>query len=286
VTVLTRCGLSLPVYLLADAKHSRGLADSVYRPTMARGRVRWPWGYTEDASARALTQSDQEFQRGAVQPEPADRVRGMLTAGVDRTTQRLRTRFPGARLGYCLRPALNKLPRKLTAIPSPMRTALRSPFHTRWHRVRQRKGLRVLAWGQRLRRLADPVPTIAGAANGQPVRLECQETKAGWSAVLADPRMPVTSTVLDQAQTAIDRQRFMMKGCHHPTGSQQAFLRGLAHLDNLVPYQRRAQQAGQWGVEVEGGTVPTRDWCLNRPILTSGGFRGVVILLTTQWGGM
>jgi hypothetical protein len=65
-----------------------------------------------------------------------------------------------------------------------------------------------------------------------------------------------------------DRSRF-----HHPKGSQPAFLRGLAHLYNLVPYQRRAQHAGQCGVEVEGGTVPTRDWFLNLQILTSGGFR-------------
>jgi hypothetical protein len=42
---------------------------------------------------------------------------------------------------------------------------------------------------------------------------------------------------------------------------------------NLVPYQRRAQHAGQCGVEVEGGRVPTRDWFLNLQILTSGGFR-------------
>ena len=28
-----------------------------------------------------------------------------------------------------------------------------------------------------------------------------------------------------------------MKGFHHPKGSQQAFLRGLAHLYNLIPYQ-------------------------------------------------
>jgi hypothetical protein len=55
--------------------------------------------------------------------------------------------------------------------------------------------------------------------------------------------------------------------------SQQAFLIGLAHLYNLVPYQRRAQHAGHCGVEVEGGRVPTRDWFLNLQILTSGGFR-------------
>jgi hypothetical protein len=97
--------------------------------------------------------------------------------------------------------------------------------------------------------------------------------KAGWYAVLEDPQMPVTSTLLDQAHNAIERKLFMMKGFHHPHGSQQAFLTGLAHLYNLVPYQRRAQHAGHCGVEVEGGKVPTRDWFLNLQILTSGGFR-------------
>ena len=72
--------------------------------------------------------------------------------------------------------------------------------------------------------------------------------------------MPATSTLLDQAHNAIERKLFAMKGFHHAKGSQQAFLTGLAHLYNLVPYQRRALNAGQCGVEVEGGTVPTRDW--------------------------
>ena len=64
-----------------------------------------------------------------------------------------------------------------------------------------------------------------------------------------------------------------MQGFHHPHGSPQALLRGLAHLYNLVPSQRRAQHAGQCGVAVAGGTVPTRAWFLNLQILTSGGFR-------------
>jgi hypothetical protein len=120
----------------------------------------------------------------------------------------------------------------------------------------------VFAVGQRLRRFTDHVTTIAGAANGQHVRQWCQEKQAGWYAVRGAPRMPVTRTLLDQAHHAIDRQLFMMKGFHHPKGSQQAFLRGLAQLYNRVPYQQRAQHAGQCGVEVEGGTVPTRDGLL------------------------
>jgi hypothetical protein len=273
VTVLTRCGLSLPTYFLADEKHSRCLTDKVYLPTIVSGRVLWHLGYTEEASAAAFTQSYGAFQQAAFQQEPSYRVRGILTDGFDSTTSSLRTLFPGARLGTCLRHALLKLPKKLAAIPSPVRKALRSQFHTLLYRARQRKGLRVFALGQRLRHFADHIATTAGAANGERVRRWFQAKKAGWYTVLADPRMPVTSTLLDQAHNAMERKLFAMKGFHHPGGSQQAFLTGLAHLYNLVPYQRRAQHAGQCGVEVEGGRVPTADWMLNLQILTSGGFR-------------
>jgi hypothetical protein len=273
VTVLTWCGLPLPTYFLADEKHSRCLTAKVYLPTIVCGRVLWHLGYTEAASTAAFTESYREFQRAASQLEPSYRVRGVLTDGFDSTTSSMRALFPGARLGYCLRHAINKLPGKLTAIASPVRKALRSQFHTLLYRVRQRKGLRVFALGQRLRHFANHVAATAGVANGERVRRWFQDKKAGWYAVLADPQMPATSTLLDQAHNAIERKLFAMKGFHHPKGSQQAFLTGLAHLYNLVPYQRRAQHAGQCGVEVEGGRVPTHDWFLNLQILTSGGFR-------------
>jgi hypothetical protein len=185
----------------------------------------------------------------------------------------MRALFPGARLGNCLRHALNKLPKKLVAIASPVRKALRSQFHTLLYRARQRTGLRVFALGQRLRHFADHVTHTAGTANGERVRRWFQDKKAGWYAVLEDPQMPVTSTLLEQAHHAIERKLFAMKGFHHPGGSQQACLTGLAHLYNLVSYQCRAKHVGQCGVEVEGGKVPTRDWWLNLQILTSGGFR-------------
>ena len=273
VTVLTRCGLPLPVYILADEKHSHCLTEKVYLPTIVSGRVIWHLGYTEEASAAVLTASYGAFQRAAFQQEPSYRVKGALTDGFDSTTKSMRTLFPGARLGFCLRHALLKLPKKLTAIASPVRKTLRSQFHTLLYRARQRKGLRVFALGQRLRHFADRVAHAAGAVNGARVRRWFQAKKAGWYTVLADPQMPATSTLLDQAHNAIERKLFAMKGFHHPKGSQQAFLTGLAHLYNLVPYQRRAQHAGQCGVEVEGGKVPTQDWFLNLQILTSGGFR-------------
>jgi hypothetical protein len=273
VTVLTRCGLPLPVYFLADEKHSSCLADKVYLPTIVRGRVLWHLGYTTEASAVAFTQSYGEFQGAASQQDPSYRVKGVLTDGFDSTAKSMRTLFPGVRVGTCLRHALLKLPKKLIAIASPVRKALRTQFHTLWYRARQRKSLRVFALGQRLRHFVDHVTATAGPANGERVRRWVQDKKAGWYAVLADPQMPVTSTLLDQAHNAIDRKLFMMKAFHHPYGSQRVFLTGLAHLYNLIPYQRRAQHAGQCGVEVEGGRVPTADWMLNLQILTSGGFR-------------
>jgi hypothetical protein len=272
VTVLTRCGLPLPVYFLADEKHSRCLAEKVYLPTIVSGRMIWHLGYTEEASAAAFTQSYAEFQRVASQQEPSYQVKGVLIDGFDSTAKSLRTLFPRVRLGNCLRHALNKLPGKLTAIPSAMRQTLCSQFHTLLYRARQRKGLRVFALGQRLRHFVDHVARTAGAANGERVRRWVQDKKAGWYAVLTDPQMPVTSTLLDQAHNALERKLFAMKGFHHPRGNQAAFLTGLAHLYNLIPYQRRALKAGKCGVEVEGGRVPTSDWMLNLQILTSGGF--------------
>jgi hypothetical protein len=273
VAVLTRCRLPLPTYVLADEKHSRCLAENVYLPTIVSGRVIWHLGYTEEASAAAFTQSYREFQRAASQHEPSYRVRGVLIDGFDSTTKSMRTLFPGARLGFCLRHALNKLPKKLAAIASPVRQSLRVKFHTLLYRARQRKSLRVFALGQQLRHFADHVAQKAGVANGKCVRRWFQDKKAGWYAVLEDPQMPAMSTLLDQAHNTLDRKLFMMKAFHHPHGSQQAFLAGLAHLYNLIPYQCRAKHAGRCGVEVEGGKVPTRDWFLNLQILTSGGFR-------------
>src|SRR5262245_45646962 len=99
-----------------------------------------------------------------------------------------------------------------SAIPSSVRKTLCSQFHTLLYRARQRKSSRVFALGQRLRHFADHVAATAGPANGERVRRWVQEKKAGWYAVLADPQMPVTSTLLDQAHNAIERKLFAMKG--------------------------------------------------------------------------
>jgi hypothetical protein len=82
----------------------------------------------------------------------------------------MRTLFPEVHLGFCLRHALNKLPKKLAAIASPLRQSLRVKFHTLLYRARQRKSLRVFALGQQLRHFADHVTQKAGVANGECIR--------------------------------------------------------------------------------------------------------------------
>ena len=146
----------------------------------------------------------------AVDQEPTYRVRGILTDGFDSTTTCARSSIP------CCSG----------------RASARAYACLRWA-----SGYATL-------------PILSPPRLGQPmarVQYWFQDKKAGWYAVLADPRMPVTSTMLDQAHNAIERKLFAMKGFHHPDGNQQAFLTGLAHLYNPVPYQRRAQHAGQCG---------------------------------------
>ena len=226
VSVLTRAGLPLPPYILADEKHTKCLTERVYLPTIVTGRVMWHLGYSDSKSAAAFTASYGEFQRAALAHEPSYRVKGALTDGFDSTTQSMRTLFPGARLGFCLRHALNKLPDKLVGLAIPLRQGLRSKFHTLLHRCRQRKSLRVVSLGQRLRRFADHITTTAGEEHGERVRNWFETKKSGWYAVLEDPKMPAMSTALDQAHNAMDRKLFNMKGFHHPDGSQGAYLTG------------------------------------------------------------
>jgi len=167
VTVLTRCHLPLPTYILADEKHSRCLTERVYLTSIVRGRVIWHLGYSASKSAAACTASYGVFQRAALAHEPSYQVRGVLTDGFDSTVSSRRTLFPKARLGFCLRHALNKLPSKLLGLSAPIRKGFRAKFHALLHRCRQRKSLRVVALGQLLRHFANRIDKAVGEDHGE-----------------------------------------------------------------------------------------------------------------------
>ena len=163
--------------------------------------------------------STRSLSAGAVVPGQRRPHRWLSTA----PASSMRTLFPGARLGNCLRHALNKLPEQTDRrIASPVRKALALPSSTPCCTgARQRKGLRVFALGQRLRRFADHVAhhgwrsqwraraTVVPGQESGLVCGACRPADAGHA-----------STLLDQAHNAIDRKLFAMKGFHHPRGSQ------------------------------------------------------------------
>jgi hypothetical protein len=226
------------------------------------------------------------LRQAAFEHDPTSKGKGMLTAGVESTRNSLRRLVPKARLGSCWLHAVRKLPGKRKAIASEVRQGRSHQFATLLFGSRERKSLRVFAWGQKLRHCAHTVSRKAGEVNGERVRQWVQDKKAGWYAVLEDPQMPTSSADLDQAHNAIDRKLFIMKGFHHQDGNQHAFINGLALLYNLMPYQRRAKHAGRCGVEVEGGKLPTDDWFLNLQVLTCGGFRWTLPDSTTKFEGV
>ena len=272
VSVLVRCGLPLPLYFLADEKHSTCLGMKVYLPTIVSGRVIWHLGYTTDKSAASFQRSYAEFQQAALRHEPGYSPKGIGTDGFDSTRLSLGTLFPNAPLGNCWRHAAHRLGQKLQAASKTVRDTLSRDFYALLPSARATKLLPVFTFGQKLRRFADKVEKVVGKATGTRIREWFQTRKPGWFVLVNDPQMPTTSTLLDQAHNVVDRKLFMMKGFHHEGASPTTFLSALALLYNFVPYQRRAASHGQCGIEVEGGKMPTHDWFLSLRIAASGGF--------------
>jgi hypothetical protein len=273
VPVLVRCGLPLPAYLLADEKHSHCLADKVYLPTIVVGRVIWHLGYCTDKSADAFQAAYRLFQQALLRIQPTYSPLGILTDGFESTRKSLHALFPAAKLGNCLWHAMRRVGHKLRGVSSATRDLLRGNFFGMFQDRQSRQRLTLCSLAQKLHHFAKQVTKLAGEKNGACLREWIQKKKAGWYVLFRHRQMPATSTLLDQAHNALDRKLFMMKGFHHPDGHQQIFLNGVALLYNFVPYQRRAKHAGQCGVEVEGGKLPTNDWFLNLRIVTSGGFQ-------------
>ena len=136
-----------------------------------------------------------------------------------------------------------------------MRQSLRTQCHILWSRARQRKSLRVFALGQRLRHFTDHVAHKAGRANGERVRRWFQDKKTGWYTGLADPQLPATRTLLDQAHNASERKLFARKGFHHPGGSHQAFLTR-ARSCITCPVSAPGSAGRSRRVEVKAGEYP------------------------------
>lgn len=137
--------------------------------------------------------------------------------------------------------------------------------------VHTRAGPHVFALGPKLRCVTEYVGIVADQAQRLRIHEWMTQKKPQRYAVYTNWQRPWTTTWVDQAHHALDRQVLMIRGFHHPPGHQRAFLNGLALLYDLLPYQSRAKHAGRGSVPVEGGTLPTSDGYLDLHILTCGG---------------
>jgi transposase-like protein len=273
VMFLYRCGLQLPEYIQADEKHSKCRAEKVYLPTITSGFIVWHLGYVTNKNADAFLESYKQFKDSAETLDSEYRVKGILTDGFESTIKSLRSLFPTARIGNCILHAAKKVNSKLKEISSVLRKDLSFQFFDIFKRSQERHSLKLVSFSQRLRHFVRKISKIAGEENGKRIAQWIKEKKKGWFSLLEDPNMPVTSTQLDHTHNAFDRKIFMMKGFHHMNGSHSEFVNGLAILHNLIPYQRRAKNAGKCGIQVEGGKLPSEDWFLSLQILSSGGFQ-------------
>lgn len=96
------------------------------------------------------------------------------------------------------------------------------------HRCRQRKSLRVVALGQRLRHFAHRIDTTVGEEHGERMRHWFETKKAGWYAVLEDPKMPAMSTMLDGCPSQTD-------GCWRVSSWAIIWYNSLELRNNRIP---------------------------------------------------
>ena len=195
-----------------------------------------------------LPQSYGEFQRAAFQQEPTYRVRGILTDGFDSTTKSMRTLFPGARLGTAC--ATRSISSRRNSRPSRLPSAkpcARSSTPCCTGRA-SAKACACLRSASGYATLPTTSPPRLGRPMAQRVRRWFQDKKAGWYAVLADPQMPVTSTLLDQAHNAIERKLFAMKGLPSSQGQPTGVSHGARALVQPHPVSASRPACGAvWG---------------------------------------
>jgi len=152
-------------------------------------------------------------------------------------------------------------PKKRVAIASPLRKALRSTVYTVLHRARRGRLTGVCARPAVTPLRRTTAPTTAGTANGEARTTMVPGQESGLVAVGSQtPGCQRTSTLLDQAHTAIDRKLFMMKGFLIQMGANRRCSRDSHTCTTWYPLPASASTLAMC-VEVEGGKVPHATGC-------------------------
>ena len=252
--LLTRCGLPLPTYVLADEKHSRCLAAKVYLPTIVMVGGWGIWGTPRRPVQWLLPSPMACFNAPRLNKNRRIGSQGPSPRALTAPPQSLRDALPGGRGPL---PAPRPQPTPEETPSERVASAPVSP-HAVPHLVVPGTAAQELAGlcaGQRLRHLR---PRRAQSREGQwgarPTLVPGQENRLVYG--LADPQLPATRTLLDQAHNASERKLFARKGFHHPGGSHQAFLTRRAQLYNLSRISAGLSRPVKAGWKWKAGEYP------------------------------
>ncbi len=272
VKILINCSLELPAYPIFDEKHCKCRSDKSYLPTIVEGRVIWHLGYVESLSEDTLTANYGIFKENAQNELPNYSPIGVLTDGFTSTQNSVRNNFLKTIIGICLFHASLLIHRRLKKELGDNAEILSKQFFNIINKFNSKEWLPVFKIGQRIRRFKEKLIKIGGDKTNDIVEW-INKKKAGWMKVMQIEQMPNVTTLLDQAHNCIDRKLFNMKQFHHKNGRQADYMNAFAMLYNLIPYQKRAKNAGFCGIQVNKGKLPDKDWMLSLQILTSGGYQ-------------
>ncbi len=279
VKMLTNCALKLPNYLIFDEKHCKCQSEKSYLPTITAGRVLWHLGYVDTLLETELTANYGMFKENAQAELPDYSPAGVLTDGFTSTQNSVRNNFIQTVIGICLFHASLLISRSLKKELGDNAEMLSKEFFNIIGKFNKKEWLPVFKVGQRIRRFKEKLIKIGGTKTNDIVEW-INRKKAGWMKVMQIEQMPNVTTLLDQAHNCIDRKLFNMKQFHHKNGRQADYMNCFAMLYNIIPYQKRAKNAGFCGIQVNAGKTPEADWMLSLQILTSGGYQRIKYFTT------
>lgn len=268
---LMKANLALPEKIQSDEKHSFCQGEKGYIPLITSGHVTYHIDYINSLEEKDLVKSYQKYMTEAQKIKENYTPKSVTLDGYQSTQNAMKKIFPLASLIYCWLHAVRSVFKRVKAFCEEVAKEISGSLWWVLKGKSEEKTVLKNSLSGWLRRYESFLPEdILLGLKGwlkrrRPSFYESIGQETEWS----------TSYQLDQICNHLDRKLFNMKYFHRKDSNKEDFLRGLALVHNLIPYQRRAKNAGKCPVEVEGGRLPHSNWFVSLLILTSGGYHKI-----------
>lgn len=272
--VLAHAGISLPEYIQVDEKHTKCLGKKGYIPIISSGHIIWHIDYVNSVEEDTLETSYKKFDVETKKIEPSYTPRAVTHDGFKATTNAL---------GHIFKKATSNLICWLHACWSLVK--ILEPFSKEeannisyWllyilKECHQKVSLRRISLKNRFIALLKRYKEILPANIFENLKSWVNRKKPYLYTSMDFPSTQCFSYSIDHICNHLDRKLFMMKYFHHYSSRKDLFVKGYALIHCFVPYQRFARNAYLSPVQVEGASLPHKDWFISLSILTSGGYK-------------